>query len=101
MRSVVPQQPCLLPRCLASAVGPAQTPTAASAAAAARAVLHALLPLPLAHRASLEASQALIEAYKQHLSDEVASHHQREENWLHIQEDWERLEKELEQEIIT
>jgi hypothetical protein len=48
---------------------------------------------------SLEATNALVEAYKQHLSDEVASHHQREENWLHIQEDWERLEKEMEAEI--
>lgn len=49
----------------------------------------------------LETTNALIEAYKQHLSDEVASHHQREENWLHIQEDWERLEKEMEAEINT
>ncbi|WIA18728.1 hypothetical protein OEZ85_003421 [Tetradesmus obliquus] len=47
----------------------------------------------------LDATNALVEAYKQHLSDEVASHHQREENWLHIQEDWERLEKEMEAEV--
>lgn len=49
----------------------------------------------------LDAVNALVEAYKQHLSDEVASHHKREENWLHIQHEWERLESEMEQEITA
>eukprot|EP00775_Hariotina_reticulata_P012239 gene12239-12377_t len=50
-------------------------------------------------RQDLETSNALVEAYKQHLSDEVAAHHQREETWMHIQEEWEKLEKQMEEEI--
>ncbi len=47
----------------------------------------------------LEAAHALIDAYKHHLSDEVASHHQREETWMAVQTEWEKLEQELNAEI--
>jgi len=47
----------------------------------------------------LDAAHALIDAYKHHLSDEVASHHQREETWMQVQQEWEKLEKELSAEI--
>lgn len=47
----------------------------------------------------LEAAHALIDAYKHHLSDEVASHHQREETWMQVQQEWEKLEQELVDEI--
>lgn len=47
----------------------------------------------------LDAAHALIDAYKHHLSDEVASHHQREETWMQVQQEWEKLEKELSTEI--
>jgi hypothetical protein len=49
--------------------------------------------------ARLESANALVEAYKQHLSDEVATHHHREETWMSIQGEWEQLEKQLEEEI--
>lgn len=47
----------------------------------------------------LDAAHALIDAYKHHLSDEVASHHQREETWMAVQGEWEKLEQELNAEI--
>jgi hypothetical protein len=47
----------------------------------------------------LDAAHALIDAYKHHLSDEVASHHQREETWMAVQTEWEKLEQELNAEI--
>lgn len=51
------------------------------------------------HYCRLEAAHALIDAYKHHLSDEVASHHQREETWMAVQTEWEKLEQELNAEI--
>lgn len=47
----------------------------------------------------LDAAHALIDAYKHHLSDEVASHHTREETWMAVQGEWEKLEVELNAEI--
>jgi hypothetical protein len=49
----------------------------------------------------LDAAHALIDAYKHHLSDEVASHHQREETWMAVQQEWEKLEQELNAEITS
>lgn len=49
---------------------------------------------------SVETLNSLVEAYKQHWSDEVLSHNQREQTWLHIQEEWETLEKKMEKELL-
>ena len=49
---------------------------------------------------SAQTLQHLVDAYKQHWSEEVANHNQREQNWVLIQEEWEKLEKQMEQEII-
>jgi hypothetical protein len=41
-----------------------------------------------------------VDAYKQHWSEEVTNHNAREQNWVLIQEEWEKLEKQMEQEIL-
>jgi hypothetical protein len=60
---------------------------------------HAVLRCDATRR--LDAAHALIDAYKHHLSDEVASHHQREETWMAVQQEWEKLEQELNAEITS
>jgi hypothetical protein len=78
----------------------------ATQACASRGLQPSLTPRPPHHARAhthnagrLEAAHALIDAYKHHLSDEVAAHHAREEAWLSVQQDWEKLEREFQAEI--
>lgn len=49
----------------------------------------------------LQEMHSLIDAWKRHLADEATLHRTREDNWQQLQSQWETIEKEMQNEILT